>query len=130
MADAENTPHGRLEIRTLAMPTDTNPSGDVFGGWLMSQMDIASGIAADKRAKGRVATVAVTGMTFHRPVYVGDVLCCYVEIPKVGRTSITTHVEAWVQRRGEEGQHIKVTEGIFTFVAIDEDGKPRQVPEE
>jgi len=125
----QGEPRGEIEIRTLAMPADTNPSGDVFGGWLMSQMDIAGGAAADNRAKGRVATVAVTGMTFHRPVYVGDVVSFYVNIAKVGNTSITTEVEAWVQRR-VEGEQIKVTEGVFTFVAIDENGKPRPVPPE
>ena len=126
MPDQEE-PRGELEIRVLAMPADTNPSGDVFGGWLMSQMDVAGGIAADKRAKGRVATVAVTAMTFHRPVFVGDVLCCYVDIIKTGRTSITTRVEAWVLRRSEVGQRIKVTEGIFTYVAIGEDRGPRSI---
>ncbi|MCW9034047.1 MAG: acyl-CoA thioesterase [Rhodospirillales bacterium] len=122
-------PRGELEIRVLAMPADTNPSGDVFGGWLMSQMDVAGGIAADKRAKGRVATVAVTAMTFHRPVFVGDVLCCYVDIVKTGRTSLTTRVEAWVQRRSEEGKRIKVTEGTFTYVAIGHDRGPRALEE-
>ncbi len=121
----QEEPRGELEIRTLAMPADTNPSGDVFGGWLMSQMDVAGGIAADKKARGRVATVAVTAMTFHRPVFVGDVLCCYVEILKTGRTSLTTRVEAWVQRRSDEGKRIKVTEGVFTYVAIGEDRGPR-----
>lgn len=124
MADQEE-PRGAIEIRTLAMPADTNPSGDVFGGWLMSQMDVAGGAAADARAKGRVATVAVTAMTFHRPVYVGDLVSFYVEILKTGRTSITTRVEAWVLRRGEEGRQIKVTEGTFTYVAIGADRGPR-----
>jgi len=126
MADQQE-PRGNIEIRTLAMPADTNPSGDVFGGWLMSQMDVAGGVAADKRAKGRVATVAVTAMTFHRPVFVGDLVSFYVEIIKTGRTSITTRVEAWVLRRSEDGRQIKVTEGTFTYVAMGADRAPRPV---
>ncbi len=121
-------PRGEMAIRTLAMPRDTNPSGDIFGGWLMSQMDVAGGITAWARAKGRVATVAVRGMVFHRPVHVGDVVCCYAEIQKVGRTSITILVEAWVLRDRMAGDRFKVTEGVFTYVAIDEDGKKRPVP--
>ena len=130
---AENTdkePRGELAIRTLAMPADTNPHGDIFGGWLISQMDIAGGITANARARGRVATVAVTGFTFHKPVLVGDVVCCYADIRKIGRTSITIGVEAWVLRRDESSDRIKVTEGVFTFVAIDHDGSPRSVPPE
>jgi len=130
---AENTdeePRGELAIRTLAMPADTNPHGDIFGGWLISQMDIAGGITANARARGRVATVAVTGFTFHKPVLVGDVVCCYADIRKIGRTSITIGVEAWVLRRDESSDRIKVTEGVFTFVAIDDDGSPRPVPSE
>ena len=130
---AENTdeePRGELAIRTLAMPADTNPPGDIFGGWLISQMDIAGGITANARARGRVATVAVTGFTFHKPVLVGDVVCCYADIRKIGRTSITIGVEAWVLRRDESSDRIKVTEGVFTFVAIDDDGSPRPVPSE
>jgi acyl-CoA thioesterase YciA len=120
-------PRGELMIRTLAMPADTNQNGDIFGGWVLGQMDIAGGVACFERAKGRVATVAVESMTFHRPVRVGDVLCCYVEIIRVGRTSMTTFIEAWVLRRGE-GTRERVTEGRFTYVAIDEQGRPRPVP--
>jgi len=120
-------PRGELMIRTLAMPADTNQNGDIFGGWVLGQMDIAGGVASFERAKGRVATVAVESMVFHRPVRVGDVLCCYVEIVKVGRTSITTFIDAWVLRRGE-GTRERVTEGRFTYVAIDENGRPRPVP--
>lgn len=122
-------PKGELMIRTLAMPADTNQNGDIFGGWVLGQMDIAGGVACFQRAKGRVATVAVQSMVFHRPVRVGDVLCCYVEVTKVGRTSMTTNVEAWILRRGE-GTREQVTEGVFTYVAIDEKGKPRPVPAE
>jgi acyl-CoA thioesterase YciA len=120
-------PDGELVIRTLAMPADANPSGDIFGGWVLSQMDIAGGITASQRARGRVATVAVTAMTFHLPVFVGDVLCVYTEIEKVGRTSITVALEAWALR-GRLGGRARVTEGRFVFVAIGEDGRPRPVP--
>ena len=120
-------PDGELVIRTLAMPADANPSGDIFGGWVLSQMDIAGGVTASQRARGRVATVAVTAMTFHLPVYVGDVLCVYTEIEKVGRTSITVALEAWALR-GRLGARARVTEGRFVFVALGEDGRPRPVP--
>jgi acyl-CoA thioesterase YciA len=121
-----NQPKGELVIRTLAMPADANPSGDIFGGWVLSQMDIAGGITASQRAGGRVATVAVTAMTFHLPVYVGDVLCVYTEIEKIGRTSITVAIEAWALR-GRLNERVQVTEGRFVFVAIGEDGRPRPV---
>ncbi len=127
-ADAPPEPRGEMAIRTLAMPRDTNPSGDIFGGWLMSQMDVAGGITAGARAKGRVATVAVQGMVFHRPVHVGDVVCCYAEIQEVGRTSITILVEAWVLRDRQAGDRFKVTEGVFTYVALDADGTKRRLP--
>jgi acyl-CoA thioesterase YciA len=129
-AQGVEEPLGELAIRTLAMPKDTNPAGDIFGGWLLSQMDVAGGITAGFRAKGRVATVAVTGMEFHKPVWVGDVVCCYGHIERVGRTSLTIRVQAWVLRERTEMERIKVTEGVFTFVAIDDDGKPRPVPPE
>ena len=122
-------PRGTLATRTLAMPADANPSGDIFGGWVLSQMDIAGGITAGARAKGRVATVAVDAMVFHRPVNVGDVLCTYADIVRIGRTSIAIHVEAWALR-ARHGERVKVTEGTFTLVAIDDDGQPRPVPPE
>ena len=121
-------PKGELAIRNLTMPADTNQHGDIFGGWLMSQMDIAGGVTARARAHGRVATVAVTGFTFHRAVLVGDVVCCYADIQKVGTTSITIGVEAWVLRPQESKDHFKVTEGVFTFVALNETGKKCPVP--
>jgi acyl-CoA thioesterase YciA len=114
-------------LRAIAMPADANPYGDVFGGWLLSQMDLAGGAVARRRAKGRTATVAITAMTFHRPVFIGDEVTCYAQIVKVGRTSITVKVESWV-RRGIGEEQIAVTEGIFTYVAIDEDRRPRPVP--
>ncbi len=128
MHENETGPIGELSLRTLAMPADTNPNGDIFGGWVLSQMDIAGGIAAGERAKGRVATVAIDAMRFHRPVYVGDVLGVYSNIEKIGRTSMTIRLEAWVLRN-RLGKREQVTEGVFTFVAIDESGKPRPVPE-
>ncbi len=126
--DPSAAPRGELALRTLAMPADTNPSGDIFGGWVMAQMDIAGGITAWNRADGRVATVAVDGFSFHRPIFVGDVVCCYTEVSKVGRTSISVLVEAWVLRGRKPENRIKVTEGTFTFVAIDADGQKREVP--
>ena len=119
-------PKGDLAIRTLAMPADANPHGDIFGGWVLSQMDIAGGITAASIAKGKVATVAVTAMTFYLPVYVGDVLCVYAGLEKQGRTSLTIALEAWALR-GKNGEKVKVTEGFFVFVAIDENGKPRAI---
>ena len=116
-------------VRMLAMPADTNPSGDIFGGWLMSQMDIAGGIAAAARAKGRAVTVAVEGMEFHQPVYVGDLVSCYADVVATGTTSITVKVETLAHRRAG-GDTVKVTEGTFVFVAIDADGRPRPVPPE
>ncbi len=116
-------------VRMLAMPADTNPSGDIFGGWLMSQMDIAGGIAAAVRAKGRAVTVAVEGMEFHQPVYVGDLVSCYADVVATGTTSITVKVETLARRRAG-GETVKVTEGTFVFVAIDSDGRPRPVPAE
>lgn len=113
-------------MRTIAMPADTNPAGDIFGGWILSQMDLAGGSHAFYIAQGRVSTVAVTGMQFHLPVYVGDEVSCYCATHKIGSTSITVLVETWVRRRRLE-KAVKVTEGLFTFVALDEHGKPRPV---
>jgi len=129
MTAESERPRGELATRTLAMPADANPSGDIFGGWVLSQMDISGGITAGMRSAGRVATVAVDAMTFHRPVYVGDVLCTYADIIRVGRSSIAIHIEAWALR-GRQSERVKVTEGTFTFVAIDDSGRPRPVPPE
>ena len=120
-------PRGELTVRTIAMPRDTNANGDIFGGWVMSQMDQAGGIAGVERARGRVVTVAVDAMTFIRPVAVGDVLCVYTAIDSVGRTSMKVHIEAWA-RRFQTHEREKVTDATFTFVAIDDNGKPRPVP--
>lgn len=127
--DRKNPPAREPAIRTLAMPADANPSGDIFGGWVLSQMDLAGGAVAAQRAGGRVATVAVTAMSFHRPVLVGDEVSCFGEVVRVGRTSISVHVESWA-RRGFGNERIKVTEGLFTFVALGPDRKPRLVPPE
>jgi acyl-CoA thioesterase YciA len=125
-ASAE-TPRGELSIRTVAMPADANPAGDIFGGWLLSQMDVAGGIIAHRIALGRTATVAVDAMKFHMPVFVGDILCCYAAVSRIGRTSIAVRVEAWAERRNSTVR-VKVTEGTFTYVAIDEHRRPRAVP--
>jgi len=108
------------------MPGDANPQGDIFGGWVMSQMDVAGGITAIQRSGGRAVTAAVDGMSFHLPVYVGDVLAVYADITTIGRSSMTVHVEAWAER-GVSGEAAKVTDGTFVFVAIDESGRPRPV---
>src|SRR4029453_2301857 len=115
-----------MSIRTLAMPADTNQYGDIFGGWLLGQMDIAGGIFAAGIAQGRTATIAVDAMTFRKPVFVGDVMCIYIDLIRIGTTSITVHVEAWVIRRHESGR-VLVTDGNFTYVAVDDDRRPRAI---
>jgi acyl-CoA thioesterase YciA len=124
---ANDTPPNREPaLRTIAMPADANPNGDIFGGWLMAQMDIAGAVAAVRRARGRVATVAVDAMTFHKPVFVGDLVSCYAEVVRVGRSSMTVKIETVVERRATRALE-KVTEGTFTYVAIDAQGRPRLV---
>ncbi|WP_347252181.1 acyl-CoA thioesterase [Legionella sp.] len=117
-------PRGEVTIQTLAMPADTNANGDIFGGWLVSQMDLAAGVLAKRISRGRAATVAIHSMSFLRPVHVGDVVSCYVELIKYGKTSMTIAVEVWTTR-SDSGENYQVTEGTFVFVAIDEKGKPR-----
>lgn len=119
-------PAGELTTRTMAMPANTNPAGDIFGGWVLSQMDIAAGISASERARSRTVTVAVDGMHFIRPVKVGDILCVYTQMERVGTTSMDIHVEAWVQR-DRSRRTVKVTEAKFTFVALGIDGQPHRV---
>ena len=126
MNTPDTEPQGNLTIRTLAMPADTNPAGDIFGGWVMSQMDIAGGVAGGERTRGRVVTVAVEAMTFIAPVKVGDILCVYTSIERVGNTSITVAVEAWA-RRNRLDDRVKVTDGRFVYVALGEDGKKRVI---
>lgn len=113
-------------LRTVAMPADTNPAGDIFGGWLLAQMDLAGGLAAMRESKGRVATVAIDAMTFKRPVKVGDEVTVWAELLGIGTTSLRYRVSAWRRPRHSEG-HIKVTEAIFTFVALDERGGKRVI---
>jgi acyl-CoA thioesterase YciA len=121
--EPSDEPKGELVIRTIAMPADTNPNGDIFGGWIMSQMDLGSGILAAKTAKTRVVTVAMEGMSFLQPVRVGDTVACYAWVEKIGRTSMTIPVEVWVQRY-MSGEQVRVTQGVFTYVAVDGEGKP------
>ena len=120
-------PRGELSLRTVAMPADTNPNGDIFGGWIMSLMDLAAGVAAGARAEGRVATAAVSHLSFLQPVKVGDVVCVYTEITKTGRTSVTVGVEAYVLRRNQ-GERVRVTAAEFVLVAVDDRGIPRILP--
>ena len=121
-------PSGDLALRTVAMPADTNPTGDIFGGWIMSLMDLAAGTTASLRAKGRVATAAVSNLSFLAPVKVGDVVCVYTAVTRTGRTSITLSVEAWVLRAAQPPRR-RVTAAEFVLVAVDENGKPRALPE-
>jgi acyl-CoA thioesterase YciA len=125
---AEIVTRGAPAIRTIPMPADANANGDIFGGWVLSQMDLAGGTVAAERAGGRNVTVAVEAMTFHRPVYIGDIVSLYAEVTHVGRTSIAVKIDTYAQRRNT-GEEVKVTEGTFVYVAIDKDGKPRPVPE-
>ena len=124
--DDNPSPNGEMSLQTIAMPKDTNASGDIFGGWLLSQMDIAAAVAAGKVAGGRVATVAIDNMNFLVPVHVGAVVGGYTEVVNVGRSSIQVVVEVWIDK-GISGEKIKVTEGLFVFVAIDNNGRTRAV---
>jgi acyl-CoA thioesterase YciA len=119
-------PQGELVIRTIAMPADTNSNGDVFGGWLLSQMDLGGAVLARNRARSRVVTVAVDGLSFLYPVCVGDIVTCYARLQGVGRTSLKVDIEVWVQRHTDGAVH-RVTEGVFTYVAIDGAGRPHPV---
>ena len=124
--ESQDAPKGELVIRTIAMPADTNPSGDIFGGWIMSQMDLGSGILASKTSKTRVVTVAMDGMSFLQPVQVGDRVACYGWVEKIGRTSMRIPVEVWVERY-RSGEQVRVTHAVFTYVALGDDGKPTPV---
>lgn len=126
MPNESMPPRQEPTIRTIAMPADTNPAGDIFGGWLMSQMDLAAGSVASLKAHGRSATIAVEGMKFLSPVKVGDEVTLFTELLAVGRTSMRIHVEAWRRERDQESS-VKVTEAVFTFVALDEKGRARPV---
>ncbi|MDB5610465.1 MAG: acyl-CoA thioesterase [Bradyrhizobium sp.] len=128
-AALDNEPLGDLCIRTLAMPADTNANGDIFGGWLLSQMDIGGGVFASKVAKSRTVTVAIEAMNFRKPVFVGDLVSVHANLVRVGKTSITVHLEAWVLRR-KEMQSIMVTDGNFTYVSIDDQGHPQVIKQD
>lgn len=122
-------PTGQPVGRVIAMPADTNPEGDIFGGWLLAQMDLAGATPAFELAQGRCATIAIDGMVFHQPVSVGDEVSIYATVIKTGRTSIRVHVEAWKRPRNHaQAESMRVTEGVFTYVAIDENRKPRPLP--
>ena len=129
MTNAATQPTGELALRTVAMPVDTNPAGDIFGGWIMSLMDLAAGVSAGTRARGRVATASVSNLSFLQPVKVGDVVCVHTNITRTGRSSITLGVETWVLRRGQ-GERVKVTAAEFVLVAVDDNGRPRRLPDE
>ena len=122
----EIPPTSEPAMRTIAMPADTNPHGDIFGGWLLCQMDLAGGTVATRRAGGRTVTVAITAMAFHRPVCIGDEVTCYGSVERIGHTSISVKVETWV-RRGTGVTPIKVTEGLFTYVRVDAVGRPQPI---
>ena len=117
-----------LVLRVIPMPADSNANGDIFGGWIMAQVDIAGGSAAGRIARGRVATVAVKEFVFKQPVQIGDLLSFYVDLVRIGKTSITVNVEVFAERRPDEPKVVKVTEATLTYVAIDRDGRPRPVP--
>ena len=127
MSDSHAKPEGVLSLQTIAMPADTNWSGDVFGGWIVSQMDLAGAIHAERFSKGRCATISINQMTFLVPVKVGDVISCYTKILKVGNTSIQMQIEVWDSHDSSRNP-IRVTEGVFTFVAVDVKGSKRQIP--
>jgi acyl-CoA thioesterase YciA len=124
--NTELEPCGELCIRTLAMPADTNQNGDIFGGWLLSQMDLGGGVFASKIAKSRTVTVAIEAMNFRKPVFIGDLVSVHANLVRVGKTSVTVHLEAWVLRR-KEMQSILVTDGNFTYVSIDDQGHPQAI---
>lgn len=124
----EQPPKSDPALRTLAMPGDANVNGDIFGGWVLSQMDLAGSVPASVRADGRIATVAVDAMRFHRPIHVGDLVTCYAEIIKVGRTSLTVYIETWAKRQRTD-EDVRVTEGNFVYVAIDANGNSRPIPD-
>ncbi|AUI86395.1 acyl-CoA thioesterase [Vibrio azureus] len=129
MSHEFSSPRGQLLLRTLAMPADTNANGDIFGGWIMSQLDLAGGILAKEISAGRIVTVSVSSITFKKPVSVGDVVCCYGECTRIGRTSMSIDLEVWVKPVKENGigDRFMVCDATFNYVAIDSDGKPRPI---
>ncbi|WP_392561813.1 acyl-CoA thioester hydrolase YciA [Orbus sturtevantii] len=128
------SPQGQLVLRTLAMPCDTNPHGHIFGGWIMSQMDLGGGILAQEIARGRIVTVNASSITFHKPAMVGDVICCYARCLKTGTSSITIDIEIWVKKISDQnvpsGQRYCITDAVYTYVSVDKHNKPRPLPEQ
>ena len=129
MSDSHEKPEGTLSLQTIAMPADTNWSGDVFGGWIVSQMDLAGAIHVERLSKGRCATIAINEMTFLVPVKVGNVISCYTKILKVGNTSVQVQIEVW-NSHDNSREPIRITQGVFTFVAVDVNGNKRQISEQ
>ncbi len=127
VVDHRRGERGEPAVRTLAMPADTNPAGDIFGGWIMAQVDLAGAVPAMRVAKGRVATIAVNSFVFRQPVFVGDIVSFYAEVVRVGRTSITVSVEVYAQHRSAPDAGVKVTEAVLTYVAVDDKRRPRVV---
>ena len=125
--DPDSPPAVAPALRTLAMPADANPNGDIFGGWVLAQMDLAGSVPATERAQGRIATVAMDAVRFHKPVFIGDLVSMYAWIDRVGASSITVKVETWATRRND-ATRVRVTEGTLVYVAIDSDGRKRPVP--
>ncbi|QYN44899.1 MULTISPECIES: acyl-CoA thioester hydrolase YciA [unclassified Gilliamella] len=126
------SPKGQLVLRTLAMPSDTNPHGHIFGGWIMSQMDLAGGILSKEIAKNRVVTVNASSITFHKPAMVGDVVCCYAHCLKTGRTSMTIAIEVWIKKlidTEDTTQRFRITDAVFTYVSVDKHNNPKPLPE-
>lgn len=134
MKNEAGAPQGQLVLRTLAMPSDTNPHGHIFGGWIMSQMDLGGGILAQEIARGRIVTVNASSITFHKPAMVGDVICCYAHCLKTGTTSITVALEIWVKKTSNSpsdfGERYRITEAILTYVSVDKNNTPRPLPEQ
>jgi len=130
MSNPEAEPLGELALQTLAMPKDTNANGDIFGGWLVSQMDLAAGIASKKATRGRSVTVAIQNVHFISPVKVGATVSCFTQVVKTGKTSVQINVEVWTSLISIDEKPKKVAEGLFVFVAIDESGKPRPIPQQ
>jgi len=126
--DIELAPTGELALQTLAMPRDTNANGDIFGGWLVSQMDLAAGIAMKRLARGRVTTVAIKNVNFLFPVSVGSTVSCYAQIQQIGRSSAQINIEVWIYNVSDEDRQRKVADGLFVFVAIDDNGKAKRIP--
>lgn len=134
MKTESNSPQGQLVLRTLAMPSDTNPHGHIFGGWIMSQMDVGGAILAQEIARGRIVTVNASSISFHKPALVGDVVCCYARCLKTGKSSITVAIEIWVKKISDQssqvGERYCITDAIYTYVSVDKHNNPRPLPEQ